>query len=109
MFWIVNKKFLGKLYISLFVSLCADVLISSNSYLLWLASLLNLTIIGSDNGLSPAQHQAIIWTRAGILLIGPLETNFSQILIKIYTFSFKKMHLKMSSGQCGHFVSASMS
>ena len=38
MFWIVNKKFLGKLYISLLVPLCADVLISSNSYLLWLAS-----------------------------------------------------------------------
>ena len=33
-----------------------------------------LTIIGSDNGLSPGQHQAIIWTNTGILLIGPLET-----------------------------------
>ena len=32
----------------------------------------NLTIIGSDNGLSPGQRQAIIWTNAGILLIGPL-------------------------------------
>ena len=40
-----------------------------------------LTIIGSDNGLSPARRQAIIWTSAGILLIGPLETNFSEILI----------------------------
>ena len=28
-----------------------------------------LTITGSDNGLSPGQHQAIIWTNAGILLI----------------------------------------
>ena len=26
----------------------------------------NLTIIGSDNGLSPGRHQAIIWTNAGI-------------------------------------------
>ena len=26
-----------------------------------------LTIIGSDNGLTPGQHQAIIWTSAGIL------------------------------------------
>ena len=59
-----------------------------------------LTNIGSDNGLSPGQRQAIIWTNAGILLIGPLGTNFSEILIKIYTFSFKKMHLKMSSGKC---------
>ena len=28
-----------------------------------------LTIIGSDNGLSPGQRQAIIWTNAGILSI----------------------------------------
>ena len=27
--------------------------------------------LGSDNGLSPGQRQAIIWTNAGILLIGP--------------------------------------
>ena len=54
-----------------------------------------LTIIGSDNGLSPGQRQAIIWTNAGILLIGPLGTNFSEILIAIQTFSFKKMHLKI--------------
>ena len=53
-------------------------------------------IIGSDNSLSPGQRQAIIWTNAGILSIGPLETNFSEILIEIYTFSLKKMHLKMS-------------
>ena len=39
----------------------------------------NLTIIGSDNGLSPGRRQAIIWTNAGILLIGPLGTNFSEI------------------------------
>ena len=56
-------------------------------------------IIGSDNGLSPGQRQAIIWTNAGILLIGPLGTNFSEILIGIQTFSFKKMHWKMSSGK----------
>ena len=56
-----------------------------------------LTIIGSDNGLSPDRRQAIIWTNAGILLIGPLGTNFSEIVIEILTFSFKKMRLKMSS------------
>ena len=56
-----------------------------------------LTIIASDNGLSPGRRQAIIWTNAGILLIGPLGTNFNEILIEIHTFSFKKMHLKMSS------------
>ena len=58
-----------------------------------------LTIIGSDNGLSPGRHQAIIWTNAEILLIGPVGTKLSEILIEIHTFSFKKMHLKMSSGK----------
>ena len=58
-----------------------------------------LTIIASDNGLSPGRRQAIIWTNAGILLIGTLGTNFSEIWIEIYTVSFKKMHLKMSSGK----------
>ena len=56
-----------------------------------------LTIIGSDNGLSPGRRQAIIWTKAVILLIGPLGTNFSEILIWIHRFWFKKMYLKMSS------------
>ena len=58
-----------------------------------------LSSIGSDNGLSPGRRQAIVWTNAGILFIGPLETNFSEILIKIHIFSFRKMHLKMSSGK----------
>ena len=58
-----------------------------------------LTNIGSDNGLSPGRRQAIIWTNAGISLIGPLGTNFSEILIGIQTFSFKKMHLEMSSAK----------
>ena len=57
----------------------------------------NLTIIVSDNGLSPGRRQAIICTNAGILLIGPLGTNFSEIQIGIQAFSYKKMHLKMSS------------
>ena len=58
-----------------------------------------LTNIGSDNGLSPGQRQAIIWTNAGILLIGPSGTNFSEISIKILTFSFAKMRLKVSSAK----------
>ena len=53
----------------------------------------NITIIGWDNGLVPDRRQAIIWTNAGILLFGLLGTNFSEILIKILTFSFKKMYL----------------
>ena len=59
----------------------------------------NLVIIGSDNGLSPGRRQAIIWTNAVILLIEPLGTNFSEILIEILTFSFKKMRLKVSSAK----------
>ena len=59
----------------------------------------NVTIIGPDNGLLPGRRQAIIWTNAGILLIGPLETNFSEIFIKIHIFSFNKIHLKMTSGK----------
>ena len=58
-----------------------------------------LSIIGSNNGLSPSRRQAIIWTNVGLLLIGTPGTNFSEISIEIYTFSFKKMHLKMSSGK----------
>ena len=56
-----------------------------------------LTIISSDNGLSPGRRHAIIWTNAGILLSGPSGTNFIEILIEIQTFPFKQMHLKMSS------------
>ena len=59
----------------------------------------NPTIIDSDNGLSPGRRQAIIWTNAGILLIRPLGTNFSEILIKIHIFSINEMHLKMPSAK----------
>ena len=58
-----------------------------------------LTIIGSDYGLVPSRCQAIIWTSAGILLIRRLGTNFDEILIEIYTFPFRKMHWKTSSGK----------
>ena len=59
---------------------------------------IKLITIGSDNGLSPGRRQAIIWTNVGILLIGPLGANFSEILMEII-FSFKKMLLKVSSGK----------
>ena len=65
-----------------------------------------LTIIGSDNDLSPARRHAIIWTSAGILSVGPLGINYSEILIKI--------HIDFHSSKCiwkyqeigKHFVSA---
>ena len=58
-----------------------------------------LTIIGSDNGLSPGRGQTIIWINDGVLLIWPLGTNFSEIFSKIHIFSLKKMHLKTSSAK----------
>ena len=54
-------------------------------------------IIGPDNDLSTGRGQVIISTNAGIVLIGPLGKNWSEILFEIQTFSFKKMHLKKSS------------
>ena len=51
------------------------------------------TTIGSDNGVSPGRRQAVIWTNDGILLIGHLGTNFSEILIGI--------HISMVSCQKG--------
>ena len=50
-----------------------------------------ITIIGIGNGLPPGCHQAITCSNAGILLIGLLATNVSEILIKIHTFPFKKI------------------
>ena len=68
-----------------------------------------LIIIGSDNGLSPGRRQAIIWTNAGILSIGTLGTNFSEILIEVLACSFKKMRLKSRPRNGVHFLSTSMS
>ena len=50
----------------------------------------NLAIIGSDNGLSPGQCQAIIGSNAAILLIRTLGTNFNEIISEIHTFSFQE-------------------
>ena len=58
-----------------------------------------LTIIGQDNGLFPGRRQAIIWINDGILSIGPLGANFSEILIEFLTVCFKKMWLKVASAK----------
>ena len=78
--------------------------ISNAHYLLWLTleSLIrllfieaewciygNLTIIGSDNGLSPGGCQTTVWTNVGKLLIWPLGTNFSELLFEILVHSRK--------------------
>ena len=64
--------------------------------------------IGSDNGLSPGRCQTIIHTNAGILLIQTWGTNFSEILCEIHTFSFNKVHLKMSSAKWQQFCVGSL-
>ena len=68
----------------------------------------NLTIIDSDNGLSPGRRQAIILTSAGLLSIGPLGTNSMK-----FQSEFKHFHSRKCSSKCRlrngvHFVSASM-
>ena len=64
--------------------------------------------ICSDNGLAPGRRQAIIWTNTGILLIGPLGTNFIEILIEILTFPSRKCGWECRLWNGGHFVSATM-
>ena len=56
----------------------------------------------SGNGLSPVRRRAITWINAGLLSIGLLGINFihfSEIGIGILSFSFRKMHLKLSSAK----------
>ena len=61
----------------------------------WIVS----AVLQIGSALSPVWCQAIIWTNAGSLSIGPLGTMFSEILMKIQFFSFIKMHLKISSAK----------
>ena len=64
-----------------------------------------LTTTGSDNGLSPGQRQAIIWTNAGILFIRPSGINFNENLIEINTFSFKEISLQYVVGKVAAILS----
>ena len=66
---------------------------------------MNWVSIGSGNGLSPVRRQAITRTNAGLLSIGLLGTNFSENRIGILSFSFKKMHLKLSSANVAAILS----
>ena len=56
----------------------------------------NLTIIVF---FSFGGRQVIMWTNAAILLIGTLGTNLSEVLVEIDAFSFRKMHLNISSAK----------
>ena len=99
--WNTNMSFQGKAFKMLSAN-CLSFYFGLNVLSQWgrvtHICISKLTNIGSDNGLVPGRHQAITWTNAALLSIGPLWTNFSEIWIKIQKFSFLKMHLKMSSG-----------
>ena len=43
----------------------------------WILASVNHAMISPNNGLSPVRHQAIIWTNAGLLSIGPHWTYIS--------------------------------
>ena len=66
----------------------------------------NLVSFGSGNGLAPLRHPAITWTSAGLLSIGLLGTNFSEIWIRILSFSLKKMDLKLLSAKMAAILSS---
>ena len=65
----------------------------------------NWVIIGPGNGLFPVWCQAIIWINAALLSIGLMGTYFNEIWIGILSFSFNKMHLKMSSAKMAAILS----
>ena len=66
------------------------------------------TLSGSDNGLLPVQHQAIIWTNTVILSIRLYGTYFSEILLEIRNSYSRKCTWKCRLKNGCHFVSASM-
>ena len=52
----------------------------------------NRANIVSYNGLSRIRRQAMIWTKAGLLAIGPLGTNVSDISNKIKLYIHEKAY-----------------
>ena len=94
---------MGRQFLVLWINQAMDLSIEADVLTHWSGVICvgKLTIIGSDNGLSPTRRQAIIWTNDGRFLNGPIGTNLKEVLIEIdnITFSFKKIHFKMSSGK----------
>ena len=61
--------------------------------------------VGSGNGLLPVHRQAIAWTNAGLLSLGPPGTNFSEIRIEMQNFSLIRNAFENVICQIGcHFV-----
>ena len=69
---------------------------------------MNWVNIGSGNVFFSVRHQAITWTNAGLLSIGPLGTNLSEILIEINIFSLQ-MSIANVCQIDRHFVQGEMS
>ena len=101
--WFNALKSLGKIIIdrlfeeNLHLFLIIQNWSSSGDYWGWVTYICinNLTSIGSDNDMLPGWCQAIIESNDGILLLGPLVTNFCVILIEIHKFSFRKIYLNI--------------
>ena len=68
----------------------------------------NYAIIGSDNGLLPVWHQAIIWISAGILFTGSSGLTWVKFDSKYKRFSLKKRISKCRLGNGCHFILASV-
>ena len=56
---------------------------------------MNWISIATGNGLSPERRHTITWINAELFSIVSLETNVSEIHIKLDSFSFVKAHVKM--------------
>ena len=67
--------------------------------------LIDLVQHRSGNGFLSIWCQAITLTNVHLSTIGPQGTNFNEIWTKVRSFSFKKIHLKMSSAKCLPFCS----
>ena len=98
-YWRMRIKIMWGIYChdtAIFYPWC---LLSAFSIFVQSSTSVNWVSIGSGNGFAPSRQQAVTWTNADLLSTGPLGTNFSENLIEILTFSFKKMSLKMSSAK----------
>ena len=66
---------------------------------------IEVIVFSSEDGLSPFGRQFDILINAGLFSIGPIGTNFGDILLGIHNISSKKMYLRKASAKWHHFVS----
>ena len=60
-------------------------------------------LMGQNEAYMLGRYQTIIWTNAGIVLIRTSGTNFNEIWSEIHIFTYKKLHLKLSSAKWRSF------